>query len=264
MAYQIRRNRVTPLERALVKAYNATRVGLCASTYFHADETCLDATGDWMEPVATALTVNSTAVDQPSLIALTNELQNKLNVHMADTFAHTIADTSNGPLTTAAAGDSATTIASLNAYKAAYNLHLAQSGVHYNNDANANATAAAAATMTAVTHSAGTGGTVTIAGTPAVTLASLEIDVTTGGSDTTALFTVKVNGVSFLTGLTATTTGTALTGTGLTATFGAGTYVTTDVYTATSTSVAMAAALKAAYNIHIASAPAGQSLRFIG
>ena len=264
MAYQIRKSRVTPLERALVKAYNATRVGLCASTYFHADETCFDATGDWMEPVASALLVSGTAVDQPSLIALTNELQSKFNIHMADTFAHTIADAVNGPLTTAAAVDQATTITSLNDFQTAYNAHLSQSGVHYNNDSNTNATAAAAATMTAVTHSAGTGGTVTIAGTPAVTLASLEIDVTTGGSDTTALFTVKVNGVSFLTGLTATTTGTALTGTGITATFGAGTYVTTDVYKATSTSVAMAAALKAAYNIHIASAPAGQSLRFIG
>jgi hypothetical protein len=268
MAFNIRKVEITPFEMALVKAYNATRTGLCSTTLFHADETCYDATGSGLDPTASAMLVAGTAVDQPSLIALTNELQNKMNIHMADTLAHAAADSSNGPLTTAVATDRTSTNTSLNAFKAAYNLHLAQANVHYNNDGNANATAAADTAMTAVTHSAGTGGTVSISGTPVATLASLEIDVydvTTGGStDTTALFAVKVNGVAFLTGLTASTTGTAMTGTGLTATFGAGTYVTTDVYKATSTSVAMAAALKAAYNIHIASAPAGSSIRLLG
>ena len=86
-------------------------------------------------------------------------------------------------------------------------------------------------TASAVTHVSGTGGTVSLTGTLANSVTTLEIDITTGGSGTTAVFQVKVNGVVTLTALTA-STGTAMTGTGMTAVFGAGTYVTSDVYTA--------------------------------
>ena len=88
----------------------------------------------------------------------------------------------------------------------------------------------------AVVHVTGTGGTVTVSGTPVATVSTLEFDITTGGSGTTALFSWKLNGVvqqnqqtasgSFL--LTNQTTGVS---TGVTVAFGAGTYVTSDVYT---------------------------------
>jgi hypothetical protein len=91
-------------------------------------------------------------------------------------------------------------------------------------------------TLGSVVHVTGTGGTVTVSGTPVATVSTLEFDITTGGSVGTALFSWKLNGVvqqnqqvtssSFL--LTNQTTNVS---TGITVDFGAGTYVTNDVYT---------------------------------
>lgn len=91
-------------------------------------------------------------------------------------------------------------------------------------------------TMSAVTHVSGTGGTDTVTGTPASSVTTIEVDITTGGAVATALFSWKLNGVvqqnqqvtssSFL--LTNQTTAVS---TGITVDFGAGTYVTNDVYT---------------------------------
>ena len=81
-----------------------------------------------------------------------------------------------------------------------------------------------------VIHQAGAGPACTISGTATVSTNSIEIDVTTGGSGTAALFTWKLNGVVQQTGQTA-SAGFALGSTGLTFAFGTGTYTTADVYT---------------------------------
>jgi hypothetical protein len=91
--------------------------------------------------------------------------------------------------------------------------------------------AAVPTAMGAVVHSVGTGGVVTLTGTPAATVQSLEIDVVLGGSNTTATFSWKINGYVQANNV-AMAASVLLGATGITANFAAGTYVPTDVYTA--------------------------------
>ncbi len=98
-------------------------------------------------------------------------------------------------------------------------------------------------TMSAVTHVSGTGGTDTVTGTPASSVTTIEVDITTGGSVGVALFSWKLNGVVQQTGQTTASTF-VLGSTGLTWGFGAGTYVTTDVYTAYNQAVLLTVAAK--------------------
>jgi hypothetical protein len=101
---------------------------------------------------ASAADVSPTAADLPSVIVMANNLFAEFNAHMASACssttgqgAHLLADTTNGPLTTAAAVDQGTADTLLNAIKTAFNAHLTQSGVHAHNDGT-NTVAAANAT----------------------------------------------------------------------------------------------------------------------
>ena len=113
---------------ALIAAFNALRIDM--KTRFTTVHLDANVAAD-ITPVAT---------DLPTLVALSNALKAKYNIHLARTDAHLIADAVNVNAT-AAATDLATSITLCNALKAAFNLHCAQAGIHLNNDAGTIATA---------------------------------------------------------------------------------------------------------------------------
>jgi len=150
MALFTRRAAGAEMPLALAQAHNR----LCAQpalvgAFFHADITSV-TTGDFISKASTPLQVTAAiAADLPTSIALSNQLTGFLRVHMGegastDPFAcgaHKIPDIANTltlpsviVATGVAATDTASVIAALNLIKVSFNLHLAQAGVHYNND----------------------------------------------------------------------------------------------------------------------------------
>jgi hypothetical protein len=91
--------------------------------------------------------------------------------------------------------------------------------------------------MGSVQHLSGTGGTVTLSGSPSSGTRSIEIQVTAGGTNETMAFTWYLNGPAGAqaNNVVASSGSYVLGTTGLTATFGSGTYTTTDYYKCVST-----------------------------
>jgi len=99
--------------------------------YFHGDKTTQYMNGDYMNPVATLLTVTAAAaVDLPTSLVLANQMKAVLNIHMAEgDEVHVTADTWNA-ISTADATDETSAETLANAIKTAFNAHLTQAGVH--------------------------------------------------------------------------------------------------------------------------------------
>jgi hypothetical protein len=132
MAIQVRKGTGAVLF-ALVSGFNAIRVGLAsASKYFHFDTTS-STVGDPYPRVVPAVFVSPVATDPPSLLVLCRELAGRHAYHLADAFAHVQADGTNG-LANGPPIDVPTAIVFLNDAKAKWNGHIAQAGVHVNND----------------------------------------------------------------------------------------------------------------------------------
>lgn len=122
---------------AVVKAHNATRAELAVvGEYYHADVTSIE-TGDFMNPGATAMTVDhATATTHATAAEMAYEFAQKFNLHLADDLAHKIADTDNVitdefPTAATSESDLADFITGL---KTAYNLHIADTDFHYTAD----------------------------------------------------------------------------------------------------------------------------------
>jgi len=148
---------------AVARAHN---VGLASAAnvgaFFHQDATSLTTTDQFITgSVATLQVTAAAATDVPSSIVLLNQLIGVARVMMNDASpasqtlsgAHKIVDTINLALlpaqyvaTGVTATDLAAAITAANLFKAAYNAHLAQAGVHPNNDGT-NTVAAANATV---------------------------------------------------------------------------------------------------------------------
>lgn len=112
---------------------------------FHADQTASSNSGDPVNPAQVLLSVTpATPVDLPTVLVSANYMRQVMNLMLADSTAHLIADAVN-PVVAALAVDLPSVITLLNAVKAAFNAHLIQAGVHINADtvntvATANAT----------------------------------------------------------------------------------------------------------------------------
>jgi hypothetical protein len=136
MAQKVRNSGSAPMY-ALIKAFNALRVGL-VSTNPHVDVTSKDTSADFANP-STTPDVPSTVADPTTtagVIALHNECIDIYGRHLADAVAHKAVDATNVYTTKIAVGtvDGSGVYTPLNAFKAKFNLHLAQSGVHYTDD----------------------------------------------------------------------------------------------------------------------------------
>ncbi len=132
MAIQVRTGTSTVLF-ALVSGFNTLRSGLAqASKFFHLDTTSSTAGDPWPR-VLPAVFVSGAATDLPSLLTLCKELAGRHPYHLRDRFAHLEPDATN-LLANAPPADLPTAITFLNDAKAKWNAHLAQAGVHVNND----------------------------------------------------------------------------------------------------------------------------------
>lgn len=138
------RNAGDSVRYAMVAAFNATRVGM-VGTNPHVDTTTKDTTTDFSHPSSTPdvpSTVSAPA-DLAHVISLYNECVGIYGRHIADTFAHKAADTTNtAPALLASTALQAAVDTALNAFKALINLHFLQAGVHYTNDSTNTITAA--------------------------------------------------------------------------------------------------------------------------
>jgi hypothetical protein len=125
------------VQYALVKAHNDTRRELAVQgSFFHADVTSVEG-GDFTSPSATALAVaHATATDHNTAADMAAEFATKFNLHLADTLAHKVADTTDK--VTAALPTHATSEADLatfvTALKAKFDTHIASTTYHYTAD----------------------------------------------------------------------------------------------------------------------------------
>lgn len=142
MSIKIRKTS-SAIEAPLVNAVNAL-LDASLTTQKHRDKTSTP-TGDTFTPTSTPLLVTGVTTDQTTCNALANEIKGILGFHFRDDSAHLIADTVND-ICDGYADGYATTLAKCltlaNAEKADYNSHMAESGVHVNDDATNTVTAA--------------------------------------------------------------------------------------------------------------------------
>lgn len=126
---------------AFAAGINALKAQVGAGSHFHLD--------------ACERTIQSPAsTDLPTLLALVNEITGVLDFHFVDTLSHKVADTTDAGTDGAigAAIDAASAVTSINASKAAYNVHIASTTYHYNADStNGCATADATDQASAIT-----------------------------------------------------------------------------------------------------------------
>lgn len=140
---------------ALVNVYNSLQSATILDGY-HRDISQLTS-GSFQDPsliTLTTLQVVGTAVDQPTTMALCDQIQGVLGVHMLDAQAHSIADVNksildgyvqNGPYVAASAAAQLVVLQNnLNAFKSVFNAHRTAVGVHANNDTGNISTASAA------------------------------------------------------------------------------------------------------------------------
>ena len=131
----------------------ATEVNLlldaALTTQVHRDKTSVP-TGDWFTPSSTPLLIAGATTNLETCVALTNELKGALYFHMNDDSAHLVVDSVNVAFDgyqvdgyIAASTTFAQSVLCANAMKLNYNSHMAQSGVHQNNDSTHTVTASA-------------------------------------------------------------------------------------------------------------------------
>jgi hypothetical protein len=117
---------------ALVAASNQQQTDAIGS-FFHRDRTCASSHQDFRSPTVTRVTVTAaTASSEGTSVTLANDIKAALNLHFADSVAHSTA--LSAAIATADATDVTTAITLGNACKAAFNTHRTESNVHFNND----------------------------------------------------------------------------------------------------------------------------------
>lgn len=134
MALQIRKL-PDAIAFGLVSQYNAmAREVATARSSVHAGATATTG-GDFTAPTATARTVSApVATNEATLVALTAELMAFYAAHIADTYAHKTADTTN-TVAAAVPTDTAGCITALNELKSDYGAHIGSTTFHYGADA---------------------------------------------------------------------------------------------------------------------------------
>ena len=143
MAIKIRKSQLAS-EPAVVAAINAL-LDANLSTQVHRDKTSTPA-GDSLNPSSTLLAIASAAASSlGTSITLANEIKGVLAVHMADTSAHLVADSTNVNFDGyALASNLATGIALANAIKVDYEAHRVDTSSHVNADSTHTISASAA------------------------------------------------------------------------------------------------------------------------
>lgn len=148
MAYQVRKGS-DDVGAALVAGYNALRqtVALSGSMYHRDVTSTTSGFGDSLATTAYTVTAVNGDGTLAKLKLLCADLALKYKVHIADATAHLVADATNTLASYATPADLTAAIAFVNDFKAKFNAHLSQSGVHVNNDSNTVATADASTTQ---------------------------------------------------------------------------------------------------------------------
>ena len=131
MAILVRRGTSAVLP-AVVWGFNTLRAAMAdASSFFHRDTTA-STVGD-PPRVLPAVFVSPPASDLPSLLTLCREIAGRHAYHLADAFAHKVADATN-VLANGPPVDLPSAITFLLDVKAKWDAHLTAAGVHVHND----------------------------------------------------------------------------------------------------------------------------------
>lgn len=135
MSYSVRKGS-DEVHIALVTSFNAMREDVAKSgSYFHKDVLSTQS-GYGYGLTTTAHTVDAADGDGTiaTLQTLVKDIIKIYNLHIADTVAHKVADTTNTLTSSADPADLAACESRLNDVKAKLNTHHSQAGVHVNND----------------------------------------------------------------------------------------------------------------------------------